>query len=103
MNILVSIIMPAFNSQRYISESIESIIAQTYTNWELIVVDDGSTDRTAEIVSTFTKSDNRIRYIYQENQRQGKARNAGISISKGEWIAFLGQTASRLSSYLSSM
>jgi glycosyltransferase involved in cell wall biosynthesis len=86
---LISVIMPAFNSEKFISESIDSVLAQTYPLWELIVIDDGSTDSTAEIVKHYAQKDNRIKYYYQTNQRQGRARNNGISKSQGEWIAFL--------------
>lgn len=83
--------MAAFNGERYIAESIASVINQTYHNWELIVVDDGSTDRTREIVLGFQQSDARIKYIYQPNSGQGSARNNGIERSQGELIAFLDQ------------
>ncbi|ASU36803.1 glycosyltransferase family 2 protein [Mucilaginibacter xinganensis] len=88
-NGLISVIMPAFNAGKYIEETIGSVVAQTYKNWELIVVDDGSTDNTAEIVKLYTNEDSRIQYIFQENGRQGKARNTGIKNSKGPYIAFL--------------
>jgi len=86
---LISVIMPAYNAARFIAQSIESVLDQTYTNWELIIVDDGSTDNTKEIVSDFEKKDSRIKYIYQRNGKQGKARNKGIENAKGELIAFL--------------
>src|SRR6185369_4654551 len=86
---LVSIIMPAYNAGKYIADSIRSVLAQTYSNWELIVVDDGSTDDTAAIVQDFTKREGRVRYIYQENGRLGKARNTGVRNSQGDLIAFL--------------
>lgn len=89
MNKLVSIIMPAFNSEMFISDSIESVLSQVYPHWELIVIDDGSTDSTAEIIKEYVSKDSRIRYYYQQNQKQGRARNNGISKSKGDWIAFL--------------
>ena len=85
---LVSIITPAYNAAKHIKETIESVIKQTYANWELIIVDDGSNDDTADIVKQFL-SDERIFYYYQENGRQGKARNLAISKSKGKYIAFL--------------
>jgi glycosyltransferase involved in cell wall biosynthesis len=84
----VSIIMCAYNAEHYIQEAIESVLAQTYTGWELIVVDDGSVDETAHVVQRFT-SDTRIRYAYQENKKQGAARNLALSMAKGEWIAIL--------------
>lgn len=89
MEALVSIIMPAYNAEVYISEAIGSIREQTYQNWELIIVDDGSTDLTANIVKKFADLDNRIKYTYQQNSKQGKARNLGIKKSSGEFLAFL--------------
>jgi len=85
----VSVIMPAYNAANHISHAIESVLKQTYSDWELIVIDDGSTDNTADIVKQYTEQDSRIRYLWQLNGKQGKARNKGISISKGEIIAFL--------------
>ncbi|WP_184544963.1 glycosyltransferase family 2 protein [Mucilaginibacter sp. FT3.2] len=86
---LVSIIMPAYNAAEYIAASIESVLNQTYANWELLVIDDGSTDNTAAIVNQFKNADRRIKYLYQQNGRQGKARNLGIKHSSGTYIAFL--------------
>ncbi|WP_316832729.1 glycosyltransferase family A protein [Pedobacter aquatilis] len=86
---LVSIIMPAYNAEKFIKEAIESVVLQTYKNWELIIVDDGSTDSTAAIIKEFTNINHRIHYYYQENGKQGKARNLGIKNSHGELIAFL--------------
>jgi glycosyltransferase involved in cell wall biosynthesis len=86
---LVSIIMPAYNAEKYIAASIESVLAQTFSDWELIVVDDGSTDSTATVVQEFATRDPRVRYIFQENGRLGKARNTGITNSTGRLIAFL--------------
>ncbi|HKP81865.1 MAG TPA: glycosyltransferase family A protein [Pyrinomonadaceae bacterium] len=86
---LVSIIMPAYNAEKYIAASIESVLAQTYAAWELIVVDDGSTDKTAAVVNEFVKRDSRIKYLFQENGRLGKARNTGIRDSAGPLVAFL--------------
>jgi len=88
-NILVSIIMPAYNAEKYIANSINSVINQTFTNWELIIVDDGSTDNTSKIINKFVINDNRIFYYYQSNKKQGKARNLAISKSKGKYLAFL--------------
>lgn len=85
----VSIVMPAFNAEQYISDSIKSVQNQIYDNWELIVVDDGSTDNTFDVVKGIADYDNRIKLLRQENGRQGKARNAALQIALGEWIAFL--------------
>lgn len=87
MNKRVSIIIPAYNAENYLKRSLESALNQTYPNVEVIVVDDGSTDRTAEAVMAF--NDSRIVYAYQTNQGQGAARNHGIRISKGNYITFL--------------
>ncbi|HEX8136035.1 MAG TPA: glycosyltransferase family 2 protein [Pyrinomonadaceae bacterium] len=89
MQHLVSIIMPAYNAEKYIAESIRSVLAQTYQDWELIVTDDGSTDKTAEIVQGFSSTDDRIKYIFQQNGGLGKARNTGIKAARGDLIAFL--------------
>jgi len=86
---LVSIIMPAYNAGNYIAASIQSVLAQTYPDWELIVVDDGSTDNTANVIQQFVRRDGRVKYIFQENGRLGKARNTGIMNSGGPLIAFL--------------
>ena len=86
---LVSIIMPSWNTARFIGESIQSVLAQTYTNWELLIVDDCSTDNTDEIVQPFL-SDDRIKYFKNE-QNCGAAltRNRAMREAHGEWIAFL--------------
>jgi len=86
---MISVIMPAFNAGAYITESIASVIAQTYPYWELIIIDDGSTDDTAAIVKQLIGNDTRIKYLYQQNGKQGKARNLGLQNSTGEYIAFL--------------
>jgi len=83
----VSVIMPAYNAERYIRAAIESVLAQTYSDWELIVVDDGSTDKTADIVSSFR--DPRILFVSQPNRGEGAARNVGLANVSGEYVAFL--------------
>lgn len=86
---LVSIIMPSYNTGRFIAETIESVIAQTYTNWELIIVDDCSTDNTDDVVSPYL-SDERVRYIKNEkNSGAAVSRNRALRKAKGRWIAFL--------------
>jgi len=86
---LVSIITPAFQAEKFICDTIQSVLAQTYENWDLIVVDDGSTDKTSEIVKRYAIQDPRVQYHYQKNQRMASARNAGIKIAKGKYVAFL--------------
>lgn len=89
MNDIISIITPAFNSEKYISETIESIQAQTYANWELLITDDCSTDQTIRIVKTFQENDSRIRlYKLEKNQGAGVARNNSIIKATGRYIAF---------------
>lgn len=85
----ISVIMPAFNAGKYIGEAIESVLSQTYCDWELLIINDGSTDNTQTIIDTFINRDSRIRSLYQENAKQSKARNLGIQHAKGEYIAFL--------------
>ena len=89
MNDLVSIIMPSYNTAGYISETIESVLAQTYANWELIIVDDCSTDNTDEVVKPFL-TDKRIKYLKNEkNSGAAVSRNYALREAKGKWIAFL--------------
>ncbi len=83
----VSIIIPCYNQAHYLSDALYGILGQTFTDWEALIVNDGSTDNTAEIVSQFT--DPRIRYIYQENRGLGGARNTGIRAAQSEVIALL--------------
>lgn len=87
---LVSVIMPSFNAERFIGESIESVIAQTVRDWELIVVDDASTDATRAIVTAYRQRDPRIRLIAQRtNSGPAAARNLGLDQAQGDLIAFL--------------
>lgn len=87
MNVpLVSVIIPAFNCANFIRKAIESVLGQTYQNIELIIIDDGSKDNTAEVITHF---EDKVIYVYQENGGVSKARNAGIRKSSGEYIAFL--------------
>ena len=87
---LVSVIMPVYNCEKYISKAIESVVYQTYTNWELIVVNDDSPDNAAAIAQEYAEKDCRIRVIHQiPNAGCAQARNLGISEAKGQYIAFL--------------
>lgn len=86
---LVSIITPSFNSEKFISDTIKSVQNQTYQNWEMIIVDDGSNDRTVSIINEFLH-DNRIQlHQLHQNSGTGVARNKAISLVKGRYIAFL--------------
>jgi len=82
----VSVIIPAYNGDRYIVQAVESALSQTFTNLEIIVVDDGSTDSTQQVLQPYL---DRIRYIYQENQGAAIARNRACQLAKGEFLAFL--------------
>ena len=89
MNDLVSIITPSYNTADYISDTIKSVQAQTYTNWEMIIVDDCSTDNTDEVVKPFL-TDRRIKYLKnKENSGAAVSRNWALREAKGKWIAFL--------------
>ena len=88
MDELVSVIMPSYNTAEYICESIKSVVSQTYENWELIIVDDCSTDNTDEVVAQF--SDKRIIYLKNEkNSGAAVSRNRALKAARGKWIAFL--------------
>lgn len=89
MNDLVSIIMPSYNTGKFITESIESVIHQTYRNWELIIVDDCSTDDTDDVVKPYL-ADSRVNYLKNEkNSGAAVSRNRALREAKGRWIAFL--------------
>ncbi|MBP1629401.1 MAG: glycosyl transferase [Bacteroidetes bacterium] len=87
---LVSIIMPSYNSSRFIDESIDSVLSQTYQNWELLITDDCSTDNTIEIINEYIQKDNRIK-IFKHNINSGAAiaRNNSIEKANGKFLAFL--------------
>lgn len=86
---LVTVIVPTYNYGHFIGETLESLHAQTYQNWECIIVDDGSTDHTSEIVAGYVAQDARIKFIQQKNQRQAAARNHGLKHATGQYIQFL--------------
>lgn len=85
----VSVIIPTYNRAGYLKPAINSVLAQTHQNWELIVVDDGSTDETGEVVGQYCNGNRRIRYIRQPNGGASAARNCGIRAARGNLIAFL--------------
>jgi glycosyltransferase involved in cell wall biosynthesis len=82
----VSVIVPCFNQAQYLDEALQSVLDQTYSNWECIIVNDGSPDNTEEVAEKWCKKDNRFKYIYKENGGLSNARNAGIETSEGEFI-----------------
>lgn len=99
-DIKVSIIMPVYNAKNYIEVAITSIIKQTYKNFELIIIDDGSTDGTANICKKFAKYYNNVRYYKQNNLGTCAARNKGIELATGEYIAFSDHDDEYISNYL---
>lgn len=86
---MVSIIIPVYNAQSYIKETVDSVLKQTYFNFELVLVNDGSTDSTTEIIDEFAKRDKRIIVIHKKNSGVSSTRNEGISVAKGSTIFFL--------------
>lgn len=82
---MVSIIIPTYNRAQYIAETIESVLAQTYRDIEIIVIDDGSKDNTGEVVKQFG---DRVRYVWQQNSERAVSRNNGLKLSKGEFVSF---------------
>lgn len=89
MSQLISIIMPAYNAADCIKRGIESCLSQTFQDWELLIVDDGSTDSTAGRIHLYCDRDSRIRYLYQRNAGVSEARNHGLNEAKGAYVVFL--------------
>ncbi|MFV0149532.1 glycosyltransferase family 2 protein [Empedobacter falsenii] len=83
---LISVIVPCYNQAQYMDECLQSVLDQTYHNWECIMVNDGSPDHTEEVALQWTEKDSRFIYLKKENGGLSSARNAGIEIAKGEWI-----------------
>lgn len=93
----ISVIIPTFDRARYITNAINSVLSQSFQDFEIIVVDDGSTDNTKEVIRNFYPQ---VKYIYQDNSGVGAARNTGILASRGEWIAFLDSDDEWMTDYL---
>ena len=86
---LVSVIIPVYKVERFLHRCIDSVIHQTYTNWEMILVDDGSPDTSGDICDEYAKKDKRIKVIHQENQGVSGARNKGLDMAQGEWLSLI--------------
>ena len=86
---LISVVIPAYNAEQFLDETLESVLSQTYENWECIIVNDGSTDNTESIAKKWCEKDARFRYFYKENSGASDTRNFGIKEARGEYIAFL--------------
>ena len=89
MNILVSIIVPCYNQAQYLDEALQSVLDQTYSDWECIIVNDGSPDHTEEVAQKWAEKDNRFVYLFKENGGVSSARNMGMEKAKGDFIQFL--------------
>src|SRR6266851_7972183 len=85
---IVSVIIPTHNRRDFLPGAIASVLAQTFTDWELVVIDDGSQDDTASVIAPFL-CDPRVRYEVQPQQGRSAARNRGIQMARSEWVAFL--------------
>ena len=88
-NPLISIIVPVYNVEPYLSKCVDSLLAQTHKNLEILLIDDGSTDRSGELCDEYAEKDSRIVVVHQSNAGQGSARNHGISIARGDFIGFV--------------
>ena len=86
---LISVVIPAYNAEQFLDETLESVLSQTYENWECIIVNDGSTDSTESVAKKWCEKDSRFRLTDKENGGPSSARNWGIKESKAEYIAFL--------------
>ena len=85
----ISIIVPVFNAEKYIHRCIDSLLAQSFTNFELILVDDGSSDRSGQICDEYAAKDSRVSVFHKKNEGVSSARNLGLDNAKGEWISFV--------------
>ena len=86
---MISVIVPVYNTEKYLDRCIQSILAQTYSNFELLLVDDGSTDSSGAICDKYAEQDSRVRVFHKVNGGASTARNMGLDNAKGEWIAFV--------------
>ena len=86
---MVSIIMPVYNSEKFVSEAIESVLNQSYKNWELLIVNDGSTDQSPKIINDYAEKDSRIKVFHRNNQGVSMARNFALDRICGEYVTFI--------------
>lgn len=100
MNQLVSIIIPVFNAEKYLRQCLNSILAQTYTNYEVVIINDGSTDKSGDIIDDYGKYDDKIHPYHRNNGGVSSARNFGISVASGEYICFIDADDIICSNYL---
>ena len=83
---LISVIIPVYNAEKYLEKCVESILCQTFEDFELLLIDDGSTDHSASLCDEFSKQDSRIKVCHLPNGGVSKARNCGINHAQGDWI-----------------
>jgi len=86
---MISIVMPAYNAEKYIAQAIESILNQTFQDFEFIIVNDGSTDNTLKIIEQYAAQDRRIRLVQIDHVGTSAAKNAGVEVAKSDWIAMM--------------
>lgn len=86
---MISVIMPVYNTKPYLEQAVESVLRQTYQDWELILVDDGSSDGSEDMCDFYAKNDTRVHVIHQENKGLGAARNIGVQYASGEYLQFI--------------
>ena len=98
---MISVIVPMYNAEEYIDACVESILAQTYKNFELIIIDDGSTDRSSLMIDSYTYNDERVRIVHRENEGAAAARNIGLKYAKGDYICFIDADDTVHNTYLS--
>ena len=87
----ISIITPVYQAEKFLKKCVDSILSQSFTDWELLLVDDGSTDKSSEICRTYAEQDARIRYHQKENGGVSSARNAGVALAEGRYTATISQ------------
>ncbi|KAF3371822.1 glycosyl transferase family 2, partial [Enterococcus faecium] len=85
----ISIIVPVYKVEKYLRKCVDSILAQTFTDFEVILVDDGSPDNSGKICDEYAEKDNRVRVIHKENGGLSSARNAGIDVARGKYLGFV--------------
>ena len=100
---MISVIVPVYNTEKYLDRCIQSILSQTYTDFELLLIDDGSTDSSGAICDKYAEQDSRVRVFHKENGGVSSARNMGLDNAKGEWITFVDSDDLVSASYLNNL
>ena len=99
----ISIIVPVYNAEKYLHRCIDSILTQTFSDFELLLIDDGSTDKSGQLCNEYASKDNRVKVFHKQNGGVSSARNLGLDNAKGEWIAFVDSDDSVMNTYLSEL